>query len=43
VLAQALATPVVPIEWSDADDLAALPPAELAAGAEDGPGLSVRH
>jgi ATP-dependent Lon protease len=43
VLAQALATPVVPIEWSDADDLAALPPTELAGGSEEGAGLSVRH
>jgi ATP-dependent Lon protease len=42
VLALALVTPVVPIEWTDADDLAAMPPAEIAAG-EDGAGLSVRH
>ena len=43
VLAQALATPVVPIEWTEADELAALPPAEIAAAGEDGAGLSVRH
>ena len=43
VLAQALATPVVPIEWSEADDLAALPPSELAAAGDDGAGASVRH
>jgi len=42
VLAQALATPVVPIEWSDADDLAALPPSELGAGGDEA-SLSVRH
>ena len=43
VLAQALATPVVPIEWSEADDLAALPPSELTPAPEDAAGLSVRH
>jgi len=42
VLAQALATPVVPIEWTEADELAALPPSELAA-APDESGLPVRH
>jgi ATP-dependent Lon protease len=42
VLAQALATPVVPIEWTDADELAALPPAEIASAAEE-TGVSVRH
>ena len=42
VLAQALATPVVPIEWTEADELAALPPSELAA-APDEPGAPVRH
>src|SRR6201999_3241544 len=35
VLAQALLTPVVPIEWTEADDLAAMPPAEIAAAGED--------
>ncbi len=43
VLALALVTPVVPIEWTEADDLAAMPPAEIAAAGEDGAGLSVRH
>jgi len=43
VLAQALATPVVPIEWTDADELAALPPSELAPTPDDPAGLSVRH
>jgi ATP-dependent Lon protease len=42
VLAHALATPVVPIEWTDADELAALPPSELAP-APDETGVSVRH
>jgi ATP-dependent Lon protease len=42
VLAHALATPVVPIEWTEADDLAALPPSELAS-APDESGVSVRH
>jgi ATP-dependent Lon protease len=43
VLAQALATPIVPIEWTEADDLAAMPPAEITSAGEDGAGLSVRH
>ena len=43
VLALALATPVVPIEWTEADELAALPPAEIAAAGDDTAGLSVRH
>jgi ATP-dependent Lon protease len=43
VLAHALATPVVPIEWTDADDLAVLPPSELTAGPDDATGVSVRH
>jgi ATP-dependent Lon protease len=43
VLDQALVTPVVPIEWTEADDLAAMPPVEIAAAGEDGAGLSVRH
>ena len=42
VLTHALATPVVPIEWTEADDLAAMPPAEIAAAGDDGP-PSVRH
>src|SRR3954451_9080757 len=35
VLAHALATPVVPIEWSDADELAAVPAPELATVPDD--------
>jgi ATP-dependent Lon protease len=42
VLAHALATPVVPIEWSEADDLAVLPPSELASSPDES-GVSVRH
>jgi ATP-dependent Lon protease len=42
VLTLALATPVVPIEWTEADELATLPPAELAAAPDDG-GVSIRH
>jgi ATP-dependent Lon protease len=43
VLVHALATPVVPIEWSEADDLAVLPPSELAPAPDDSAGASVRH
>jgi ATP-dependent Lon protease len=43
VLALALATPVVPIEWTEADELAAISPVELASAGEEGAGLSVRH
>jgi ATP-dependent Lon protease len=43
VLAYALVTPVVPIEWTEADDLAALPPADLAAAPDDVIGVSSRH
>jgi ATP-dependent Lon protease len=43
VLAEALATPIVPIEWSEADDLAALPPAEIPGSTDEGAGASVRH
>jgi len=43
VLGHALATPVVPIEWSEADELAALPPSELAPAPDDATGVSVRH
>ncbi|HEX8256052.1 MAG TPA: S16 family serine protease, partial [Allosphingosinicella sp.] len=42
VLARALATPVVPIEWTEADELAAVPPAELHGG-DDPIGVSSRH
>jgi ATP-dependent Lon protease len=44
VLVHALATPVVPIEWSEADELAAIPAAELAATPDEtAAGVSVRH
>jgi ATP-dependent Lon protease len=43
VLAEALATPVVPIEWSETDELAALPPAEIVPAGEDQAGASIRH
>ena len=40
VLARALATPVVPIEWTEADELATVPPSELAPAPDDGRGAS---
>ncbi|MGS1017588.1 endopeptidase La [Allosphingosinicella humi] len=40
VLARALATPVVPIEWTDADELAALP---IGAVPDEPGGVSSRH
>src|SRR4029453_3802308 len=43
VLTHALATPVVPIDWTEADDLAALPPSELAPTPDDRPEASIRH
>jgi ATP-dependent Lon protease len=43
VLTHALATPVVPIDWTEADDLAAVPAPELAAAPDDAPGASIRH
>jgi ATP-dependent Lon protease len=42
VLARALATPVVPIEWTEADDLAAIPPADLS-GVPEEAGVRSRH
>jgi ATP-dependent Lon protease len=42
VLARALATPVAPIEWTEADELAA-EPAALAAARGEGAGEPVRH
>src|SRR5687768_13365812 len=42
VLGHALATPVVPIDWTEADDLG-LPAPELAAAPDDATGLSIRH
>jgi ATP-dependent Lon protease len=43
VLGAALATPVVPIEWTEADELAALPPSEIAASGDESAGAAVRH
>jgi ATP-dependent Lon protease len=43
VLARALSTPVIPIEWTDADELAAVPPTELAAAPDEVVGVSSRH
>jgi ATP-dependent Lon protease len=43
VLVRALATPVVPIEWTEADDLAAVPPTELATAPDEVLGVSSRH
>ncbi len=43
VLAQALVTTLIPIEWTDADELAAVPPAELASSSDDLGGVSIRH
>jgi ATP-dependent Lon protease len=43
VLRLALATPVVPIEWTEADELAALPPAELGTPGDDATGVASRH
>ncbi len=41
VLAHALSTPIIPIEWTEADELATLPPSEIGQG--DDQGVSVRH
>src|SRR5687767_5578195 len=43
VLSHALATPVAPIDWTEADDLAAVPAPELAAAPDDVAGASIRH
>jgi len=43
VLGHALVTPIVPIEWSEADELAAVPPSELSAASDDLPGGAIRH
>lgn len=43
VLAQALITPLAPIEWTEADELAAIPPSELGGGEGGLGGVSVRH
>ena len=42
VLSHALATPVAPIDWTEADELAAVPVQELAA-APDEAGVPIRH
>jgi ATP-dependent Lon protease len=42
VLRHALVDPIVAIEWSEADELAAVPAPELS-GAEDPAGVSIRH
>jgi ATP-dependent Lon protease len=43
VLAHALVTPVVPIEWTEADELATLPPVDLGGTPDDAGGASIRH
>ncbi len=43
VLTRALTTPVIPIEWTEADELAAVPPTELAAAPDDVIGATSRH
>jgi ATP-dependent Lon protease len=43
VLSHALVSPIAPIEWTEADDLAALPPSELAPAPDSMTGVSVRH
>jgi ATP-dependent Lon protease len=43
VLKHALATPVAPIDWTEPDDLAAVPAPELAAAPDDAAGASIRH
>lgn len=43
VLARTLLTPVVPIEWTDADELAAIPPGEIVSGGDEGSGVASRH
>jgi ATP-dependent Lon protease len=43
VLPHALATPVVPIEWTEAEELATVPPSELTAGSDGPPGTPIRH
>jgi ATP-dependent Lon protease len=43
VLTRALVTPLVPIEWTEADELAAVPPTELGTASDDAAGVSSRH
>jgi ATP-dependent Lon protease len=40
VLGHALTSPLIPIDWTEADDLAAVPPPELAAAPDE---VSIRH
>ena len=42
-LARALSTPVVPIDWTEADELAAVPTPELPGSSVDVGGVSIRH
>jgi ATP-dependent Lon protease len=42
-LTHALATPVVPIDWTEADELAPLRAPDLAAAPDDQAGVSIRH
>ncbi|HYI41504.1 MAG TPA: endopeptidase La [Allosphingosinicella sp.] len=43
VLSHALATPIAPIDWTEADELAAVPKPELAAAPDEAVGASIRH
>jgi ATP-dependent Lon protease len=43
VLTHALATPVTPIEWTEADELATVPAPELPGGKDEVSGVSIRH
>jgi ATP-dependent Lon protease len=43
VLSHALATPVAPIDWTEADELPPVPAPELAAAPDDATGASIRH
>jgi ATP-dependent Lon protease len=43
VLSHALATPVAPIDWTEADDLAAVPAPELATAPDEAVSASIRH
>ena len=43
VLSHALATPVAPIDWTEADELPPVPTPELAAAPDDAAGASIRH
>jgi hypothetical protein len=43
VLSHALVTPLVAIEWTEADELAAVPPSELTGAPDDLGAASMRH